>query len=175
VDLYAGDVTRTFPAGGSFSPLQREVYQVVLGALQIGIEAIGPGVEVTELHEKVVSHLVRGLVELGVLEGDPGELQEAKAYEPFYPHQTSHWLGLDVHDVGDYMKAGAPRVLEPGMVLTIEPGLYFREMNGDADSPFVGTGVRIEDDILVTESGRENLTSSIPTDPDQVEALLAGG
>ena len=175
VDLYAGDVTRTLPASGAFSAPQRDVYQVVREALQAGIEMILPGVEVTELHRTVVSCLIRGLVDLKVLEGDVEELRESKAYEPFYPHQTSHWLGLDVHDVGDYMKAGEPRVLEPGMVLTIEPGLYFREVEGDSESPFVGTGVRIEDDILVTESGGENLTGSIPTDLDEVEALQAGG
>ena len=175
VDLFAGDVTRTFPASGTFSAPQRDVYQVVREALQVGIETIRPGVEVTELHRTVVSCLIRGLVDLKVLRGDTEELLESKAYEPFYPHQTSHWLGLDVHDVGDYMKAGEPRALEPGMVLTIEPGLYFREVEGEEDSPFTGTGVRIEDDLLVTESGSENLTGSIPVDSEEVEALLAGG
>jgi Xaa-Pro aminopeptidase len=131
--------------------------------------------EVTELHRTVVSYLVRGLVELKVLEGDAEELWETKAYEPFFPHQTSHWLGLDVHDVGDYVRAGKPRVLEPGMVLTVEPGLYFRAVEGEEDSPFAGTGVRLEDDVLVTAGGRDNLTGSIPTDPDEVEALLVGG
>ncbi len=175
VELYAGDVSRTLPVSGVFSAIQRDVYQVVHAALQAGIEMIRPGMEVTELHRTVVSYLVRGLVELKVLEGDAEELQEAKAYEPFFPHQTSHWLGLDVHDVGDYVRTGEPRVLEPGMVLTVEPGLYFRAVEGEEDSPFTGTGVRIEDDVLVTVSGRENLTDSLPTDPDEVEALLAGG
>jgi Xaa-Pro aminopeptidase len=175
VDLYAGDVSRSFPANGLFSAPQREVYQVVLGALDAGIQVVRPGVEVTELHRTVVSSLIRGLVELKVLEGEMEELRESKAYEAFFPHQTSHWLGLDVHDVGDYVRAGEPRVLEEGMVLTVEPGLYFREAEGQPDSPFVGTGVRIEDDLLVTETGVENLTASIPTDPDAVEALVKEG
>ncbi len=175
VELYAGDVSRTLPVNGVFSAIQRDVYQVVHAALRAGIEMIRPGIEVTELHRTVVSYLVRGLVELKVLEGDAEELRETKAYEPFFPHQTSHWLGLDVHDVGDYVRAGKPRVLEPGMVLTVEPGLYFRAVEGEEDSPFAGTGVRLEDDVLVTAGGRDNLTGSIPTDPDEVEALLVGG
>jgi Xaa-Pro aminopeptidase len=175
VDLYAADVSRTFPANGSFSSRQRDVYQVVLEALRTGVDAVRPGTEVTALHHTVVSVLTRGLVELGVLAGDPEELRESKAYEPFFPHQTSHWLGLDVHDVGDYMTAGEPIILEPGMVVTIEPGLYFREVEGQEDSPFIGTGVRLEDDVLVTEAGPENLTASIPTAPDAVEALMATG
>jgi Xaa-Pro aminopeptidase len=174
VDLYAGDVTRTFPAGGSFSPLQLQVYAVVLQALRVATGLVRPGITAAEIHEAAVKELTSGLMELGILEGNLGTLLEEDAFKPFFPHQTSHWLGLDVHDVGDYATAQGSLPLEPGMVLTVEPGLYFPPGPEQADHPFAGIGVRLEDDLLVTEDGVENLTESIPAAPEQVEALVMG-
>jgi len=190
LDLYAGDVTRTFPAGGHFTSPQQDVYHVVLQAHQAALAAVQPGGRIEEVHRAAVSSLTRGLVELGVLVGDPEELAEAKAYETYFPHQTSHWLGLDVHDVGDYTVAGASRVLEPGMVLTVEPGLYFAAGSGarpgsvpgtgtvsGADAgpgagPFAGIGVRVEDDLLVTANGADILTGDLPVKPGELEDLV---
>jgi len=175
VDLYAGDVTRTYPAGGRFTDLQGEVYRVVLKALRAAIGAVRPGETAGGVHEAAVKELTVGLVELGVLGGNLEGLLEEKAFEPFFPHQTSHWLGLDVHDVGDYATGVGPTVLKPGMVLTVEPGLYFPSGTCGASHPFGGIGVRLEDDLLVTEVGAENLTASIPVAPEEVEDLLVGG
>ncbi|MBT8398661.1 MAG: M24 family metallopeptidase [Gemmatimonadetes bacterium] len=171
VDLYAGDVTRTYPAGGQFTGPQAEVYHWVLRAHRAACEAIGPGAQVSRIHEAALAELVMGLVELGILQGDPGELLEEGAYKPHFPHQTSHWLGLDVHDVGDYATESGPRVLSAGTVLTVEPGLYFPSGSGTAPSALAGIGIRIEDDILVTSEGAENLTEGLPVSPDRVEAL----
>jgi len=117
---------------------------------------------------------VEGLVEMGVLQGRVGELVEREAYKPWFPHQTSHWLGLDVHDPGDYAVDGASRPLEPGMVLTVEPGLYFRGSLADA-GPWAGMGIRVEDDVLVTADGGENLTAALPTAPEAVADLVGTG
>lgn len=172
VDLYAGDVTRTFPAGGHFHESQRAVYEVVLGAHQAALGAVRPGSTVGQLHQTAVALLTEGLLELGVLSGGVEELIQKKAYEPYFPHQTSHWLGLDVHDVGDYARGGDSRRLEPGMVLTVEPGLYFPSKPGETSNPFTGIGVRIEDDVLVTEDGAENLTKALPVSPGEIQALV---
>jgi Xaa-Pro aminopeptidase len=172
VDLYAGDVTRTFPAGGSFSHCQRQVYEVVLGALRAATEVVRPGTTAREIHQAAVRELTEGLVGLEVLEGELEALVEEEAFKPFFPHQTSHWLGLDVHDVGDYATDEGSIPLEPGMVLTVEPGLYFPSGPDNAEHPFTGIGVRLEDDLLVTEAGVENLTESIPVDPEEVERLV---
>jgi Xaa-Pro aminopeptidase len=194
LDLYAGDVTRTFPPGGSFTGPQRDVYDVVLQAHDAALAAIRPGVGVADVHREAVTALTGGLVQLGLLSGEVEDLVERRAYEGYFPHQTSHWLGLDVHDVGDYAVDGASRVLEPGMVLTVEPGLYFREGGGSetetgrdarqepvggpwpgpGSSPFSGIGVRIEDDVLVTPGGAENLTRTLPVDPVEMEGLVGG-
>jgi Xaa-Pro aminopeptidase len=174
-ELYAGDVTRTVPASGRFDPQQLAVYRVVLRALEAGREAVRPGAPVAGIHERVVHELTRGLVELGALTGAVEELVRARAYESFFPHQTSHWLGLDVHDPGDYVREGASRRLEPGMVLTVEPGLYFGPREEGAPAALRGIGIRLEDDILVTEKGWENLTGDLPVEPGEVEALLAAG
>jgi len=174
VDLYAGDVTRTFPPGGRFSDEQRVVYDLVQAAHGAAMMAVRPGSTVAEVHDAAVLELTRGLLELGLLSGDAPELVAQSAYRPFFPHQTSHWLGLDVHDVGDFARDGASRVLEPGMVLTVEPGLYFPPMPDVPESRFSGIGVRLEDDVLVTAEGAENLTEALPIDPEEVEALVGG-
>jgi Xaa-Pro aminopeptidase len=127
---------------------------------------------VSGVHDAATRVLVEGLVSLGVLEGDVGELITAEAHKPFYPHQTSHWLGLDVHDPGDYAQNGVSRSLEPGVVLTVEPGLYFRPSHEKTPGHLAGIGVRIEDDVVVTEDGHEVLTASLPTAPDDVAALV---
>lgn len=176
--LYAADITRTLPASGRFTEDQRRMYEVVEAARAAAVAAVAPGVPVAAVHDTAVRTLTLGLVEHGLLQGPVEELMAGEAYKPFFPHQTSHWLGLDVHDVGDYAVDGAPRLLEPGMVLTVEPGLYFGpaalEAAGEAARPWAGLGIRIEDDILVTGDGRENLTAALPTDPDGVEALIRG-
>ncbi|MGW8266224.1 MAG: aminopeptidase P N-terminal domain-containing protein [Longimicrobiales bacterium] len=174
VDLYAGDVTRTFPAGGRFSGEQRAVYDVVLSAHQAALGTVRPGNTVAQLHDAAVAALTEGLVDLGVLTGGVDDLVREKAYEPYFPHQTSHWLGLDVHDVGDYARQGSPRVLEEGMVLTVEPGLYFPALGEESAGPFAGIGIRIEDDVLVTADGSENLTEALPVSAAEVETLSGG-
>ncbi len=175
VGLYAGDVSRTFPASGRFLPEQRAIYEIVLEAHGAALAAIAPGKTLAGVHDAATRVLVEGLVRLGVLEGETDGLLERKAHQAYYPHRTSHWLGLDVHDVGDYVRDGRPRVLEPGMVLTVEPGLYFPP-GGDEDrsAEYEGIGIRIEDDVLVTEEGMENLTEELPVDVDGVEALVGG-
>jgi Xaa-Pro aminopeptidase len=183
VRLHAGDVTRTFPASGRFTPGQRALYEVVEAARAAGVAAARPGSPVAGVHEAASRELARGLVALGVLEGDPATLFEEGALRPFFPHRTSHWLGLDTHDPGDYVVDGAPRALEPGMVITVEPGLYLPPAglfeglelpDPDPAAPWRGLGIRIEDDVLVTPDGPENLTAELPTDPDALEALLGG-
>ncbi len=172
VELYAGDVTRTVPASGRFTPEQRAAYQVVLSAREAALRAIRPGAPVAGVHEAAVRELTLGLVELGVLSGSVEELVRERAFEPFFPHQTSHWLGLDVHDPGDYARAGESRPLEPGMVLTVEPGLYFGSSNGSLPVPLRGVGIRVEDDILVTGAGWESLTAALPVAADELEAIM---
>ncbi len=175
VDLYAGDATRTFPAGRRFTRRNLQVYELVLRALKAAIAAVRPGATAAEVHEASVREITGGLLELGVLEGKLETLLEEEAFKPFFPHQTSHWLGLDVHDVGDYATDQGPVLLQPGMVLTVEPGLYFPRGPARAEHPFSGIGVRLEDDLLVTEDGVENLTESIPVAPEEVEALMEAG
>ena len=170
VDGYTADVTRTFPVGARFSDPQRRFYEAVLETQQAAIEMVRPGVTLDQIHEAVVAQLTANLVRLGILSGEPAKLVEEGAFKPYYMHRTSHWLGLDVHDVGFYSENGAARPLAPGMVLTIEPGLYVGE--GAASPPeYRGLGVRIEDDILVTASGYENLTAATPKTVAEIEAL----
>ena len=168
--MYSGDISRTVPVSGRFSAEQRDIYQVVELARQEAISRIRPGVRVSHVHATTVRLLVRGLRDLGVISGDEDELIELAAHEPFFPHRTSHWLGLDTHDVGDYAQNGESRSFEVGMVLTIEPGLYFPP-NQEGGS-FEGIGIRIEDDILVTEDGAEILNGGLPTEPEEVAALV---
>jgi Xaa-Pro aminopeptidase len=171
VDLYAADVSRTFPADGRFDGPQRDVYEAVLKARKAALAEVRPGHRVGKLHAAAILSLTEDLLDLGVLSGRVDDLLEEKAYECHFPHQTSHWLGLDVHDVGDYVTGGDSRVLEEGMVLTIEPGLYF-PVGKEPPGPFTGLGVRIEDDVLVTTEGAENLTDTLPVTPEQLEEIL---
>ncbi len=175
--MYAGDVTRTLPVSGVFSPEQADVYRVVESARREAVAAIAPGVPVADVHQRAVRSLIEGLLGLGVLSGDPEELVEKGAQAPYFPHRTCHWLGLNTHDVGDYVREGESRILEPGMVLTVEPGLYFPSslvddpLGGSAEA-FAGIGVRIEDDVLVSEHGREVLTKDLPTGVEEIEKLV---
>ena len=145
---------------------------MVLRAQQDGLDAIHPGTTLPAIHEATTRSLAKGLVELGILAGDPEELFGEQAYLPFYVHGTSHFLGLDVHDVGKYHVEGKPRPLEPGMVFTVEPGLYLTADDQRVPPELRGIGVRIEDDVVMTESGFENLTASIPKEIDEVEAWM---
>lgn len=169
---YAGDITRTFPVNGKFSKPQREVYDIVLASINKALEMFKPGISIREVNDQVVRIMIAGLVELGVMKGDVEQLFAEQAHRQFFMHGLSHWLGLDVHDVGHYGSASRDRVLEPGMVLTVEPGLYIAP---DADVPqeYRGIGIRIEDDILITQDGNENLTASVVKDADAIEALMA--
>lgn len=170
--LYAGDITRTFPASGRFTSAQRDLYDVVEGARAEAMASVRPGATMADVHEVALHVLVEGMVSLGILAGDVEGLIDERAYRDFYPHQTSHWLGLDVHDPGDYARDGKSRTLEPGMVFSVEPGLYVRPGSEGGAVPFAGMGIRVEDDVLVTEDGHENLTAALPTAPDEVEALV---
>jgi Xaa-Pro aminopeptidase len=169
---YASDVTRTYPVGGRLMGMAREVYAAVLRAQAMALAAIRPGATHPEIHQAAARVLCETLVELGALEGDVDGLVESEAYRPFYMHSTGHWLGLDVHDVGAYQIDGKPRPLEPGMVLTCEPGLYFSSREEKTPPELHGIGVRIEDDVVVTEEGYEVLTDEIPKQIDDVEAWM---
>jgi Xaa-Pro aminopeptidase len=174
VGLYQGDITRTFPANGRFTPEQRAVYDIVERARVSAVEAACPGVAISAVHDAVVRVLLDGLVDLGVLSGPVDDLVASEAHRAFFPHQTSHWLGLDVHDPGDYVRDGADRCLAPGMVFTVEPGLYFPPGLGGSAAPYEGIGVRIEDDLLMGPGAVENLSASLPTAADAMEALATG-
>lgn len=174
IEGVTGDVTRTFPVSGKFTSAQREVYEVVLRAQLAAIAAVRPGAAWDAPHKTVLKELTRGLVELGVLKGDVAKLLKQAAFKPWYMHGTSHWLGRDVHDVGSYQDAaGTPAKLRPGMVLTIEPGLYFGEKDKKVPAQYRGIGIRIEDDVLVTARGREVLTASAPKTIAEIEAACA--
>nr|MCH9687739.1 M24 family metallopeptidase [Deltaproteobacteria bacterium] len=172
VDGYATDITRTTPVGARYSGAQRAAYEVVLEVQRRAIEAVVPGASIDGIHEQVLRDLTQGMVDLGVLSGDVEELIENKEHEAYYPHRTSHWLGVDVHDVGRYkLRSGPSKPFEPGHVLTVEPGLYFPPDDDSLPEGFAGVGIRIEDDILVTATGNEVLTASVPKQPDEIEAL----
>ncbi|HVG21159.1 MAG TPA: aminopeptidase P N-terminal domain-containing protein [Blastocatellia bacterium] len=171
---YTGDITRTYPAGGSFTEDQAAVYQAVLDAHAAAIEAVRPGATFIEPHDRAVRVLTEGMVRLGLLKGDVDKLIEDGEYKKFYMHRTSHWLGMDVHDAGPYKVADEWRKLEPGMVLTVEPGLYIADDAEDADPRYRGIGVRIEDDVLVTETGNEILSARVPRTIEEIEGLMMG-
>ncbi len=173
-DNYAADITRTFPVNGKFSVAQRALYEVVLAAQQAAINKVQPGNHWNEPHQAAVKVLTKGLIKLGILKGTPGKLVKEEAYRRFYMHRTGHWLGMDVHDVGDYKVDNEWREFEPGMVLTVEPGLYIAPGSKGVAKKWQGIGIRIEDDVRVTRTGHEVLTSAVPKDVDQIEALMAG-
>ncbi len=173
LDCYASDITRTFPANGRFSPEQRAIYDIVLKAQAAAFAVIGPGRDWNEAHDATVRVITAGLLELGLLRGELEELIISGAYRPFYMHRAGHWLGMDVHDVGEYRVGGEWRVLEPGMVMTVEPGIYIAPDNLDVPAKWRGIGIRIEDDVVVTREGHDVLTGNVPREADEIEALMA--
>jgi Xaa-Pro aminopeptidase len=175
VDYYGADVTRTFPANGRFTPAQRDVYQIVWEAQAAGIARVRPGVTFHSVHDAALKVLVQGLIDLRILRGSVQSNIERDAYRPYFMHGTSHWLGLDVHDAGIYRANGKSTPLVPGMVLTVEPGLYLATGAPRVPKRLQGIGVRIEDDVLVTSGGRRNLSGRIPSTVDALEALVGSG
>jgi Xaa-Pro aminopeptidase len=197
LDGYASDITRTFPADGKFTPAQRALYEIVLASQDAAAAVTKPGARFTDPHEAAVKVLAQGMLDVGLLERDKvGSLEdviEKRAYFPFYMHRTGHWLGMDVHDCGSYVepsevgqvserkdplsgetiKNRPSRILQPGMVLTIEPGLYVRPGEGVPEK-FHHIGIRIEDDAIVTPGGCELITRGVPVKPDEIEALMRG-
>jgi Xaa-Pro aminopeptidase len=170
---YASDVTRTFPVGRDFSREQQAIYELVLQTQLEGIAAVRPGATIEEIHKLSIDRITRGLIGLGLLRGEVEKLVETEAYKRFFMHRTSHWLGMDVHDVGTYFEGGKPRKLEPGMVLTIEPGVYVAHDDDTVPPQWRGIGVRIEDDVLVTTSAPEVLTEGIPKSVEEVRRACA--
>lgn len=173
LDGYAADITRTFPVNGRFSPVQKDVYDMVLAAQAAAIAQTAPGNTWDDPHQAALRVLAQGLVDLGLCRGGVDGVLESGDYKRFYMHKTGHWLGMDVHDVGDYKRAGAWRELEPGMALTVEPGCYIHPAD-DVPERFWGIGIRIEDDVLVTPGGCEVLTSAAPKTVAEIEALMGG-
>ncbi|MCG2633324.1 MAG: Xaa-Pro aminopeptidase [Gammaproteobacteria bacterium] len=174
LENYAADITRTFPVNGHYSDPQKALYEVVLAAQAAAIEQVRPGNHWNNPHEAAVRVLTEGLVDLGLLQGEVSELIETEAYRPFYMHRTGHWLGMDVHDVGDYKIDDAWRLLEPGMVLTVEPGLYIRAGTGGVDERWWNIGIRIEDDVVVTKTGHKVLTDGVPKSVAEIERVMSG-
>ena len=194
LDGYASDITRTFPANGQFTPAQRTLYDIVLAAQQAAIKVTRPGKRFTDPHDAAMHVLVEGMLETGLLakakHGKVDDVLESGAYRQFYMHRTGHWMGMDVHDCGDYTQPGSKpreekdalgqsvmrkpsRILKPGMVLTVEPGIYVRPAK-NVPREFWNIGIRIEDDALVTAKGCELLTRGVPVDADEIEALMRG-
>lgn len=173
-DHYAADITRTFPVSGKFTAPQRALYELVLEAQVAAIDGVRPGAHWNDAHDAAVQVLTKGLVRLGLLKGRVAKLVKDEAYKKFYMHRIGHWLGMDVHDVGDYKVDGEWRLLEPGMVLTIEPGLYVPRDCKEVDEQWRGIGIRIEDDVLVTQDGRDILTGAAPKTVEEIERLMRG-
>jgi Xaa-Pro aminopeptidase len=169
LDYYASDVTRTFPVNGRFTPEQRQIYDIVLEAQDRAIDAAKVGATLDDVHLASAEVITRGLIALGLIEGPLEDALKEQRYKTYYMHKCSHWLGMDVHDVGAYYRAGKGRPLEPGMVLTVEPGIYVAENASGAAERYRGIGVRIEDDVLVTSTSNEVLTAHIPRTVDAVE------
>jgi Xaa-Pro aminopeptidase len=172
LDGYAADITRTFPINGRFNKEQRQAYDWVLKANIEAIATVKPGNPWTAPHDKAVRVLTEGLIEMGILKGDLEQLVDEEAYKKYYMHKTGHWLGLDVHDVGDYLIDKEPRTLQAGMVLTVEPGLYFAPKTKGLDKKWWGIGIRIEDDVLVTKKGYEILSEAAIKQADEIEQLM---
>lgn len=173
---YNSDITRTFPVGGKFTPEQKILYEIVLAAQKQAIAQVQPGNPYNLFHDTAVRVLTEGLVEIGILKGEIDKLIEEEKYKPFYMHRTGHWLGLDVHDVGVYQHGDNPQILQPGQVVTVEPGLYIvpdtkpAEDQPEIDQRWVGIGIRIEDDVLVTPTGNEILTAGVPKEIEDLES-----
>ncbi|WP_331344819.1 Xaa-Pro aminopeptidase [Cellvibrio sp. UBA7661] len=174
LDYYAADITRTFPVNGKFSPEQKALYDICLQAQLEAIAECKSGKHWNDPHEATVRVITEGLVKIGLLEGDVNELIKSEAYKEFYMHRAGHWLGMDVHDVGDYKVGGEWRVLEPGMVMTVEPGIYVAPDNERVAKKWRGIGIRIEDDVVITKDGNEVLTKDVPKTVAEIEALMAG-
>ena len=171
-EMYASDITRTYPINGKFSEEQLAIYKVVLDAHKAATDAVKSGNNIMQPQKVSESVITEGLIALGILKGEKNELIEKDSFKDFYMHKVGHWLGLDVHDSGDYMENGEHMTYKPGMITTIEPGIYISS-SLDVEERWKGIGIRIEDDILVTESGNINLTKKVPTDPKEIEALMA--
>lgn len=171
---YAADITRTFPVNGKFTSSQAAIYDIVLAAQTAAIQQIAPGLSFQLGNQAAIRVITKGLVELGILEGNVDNLITGGAYRQFYMHNVSHWLGMDVHDVGDYKIDDHWRVLEAGMVLTVEPGIYIAPDNTEVDKKWRGLGIRIEDNVLVTQKGNDILTDAVPRNREQIERLMAG-
>jgi Xaa-Pro aminopeptidase len=169
---YASDITRTFPINGKFSEAQREIYDLVLKAQEACVEMVRPGTTHEQLKQHSIEVLTEGMVELGLLQGKPSELIKEKKYEQFYMHGLGHMLGIDVHDVGLYYHGQESRALEPGVVMTVEPGIYISPDTRDIPTKYLGIGVRIEDDVLCTQNGPKVLTNKVPKRADEIEALM---
>ena len=172
-EYYASDITRTFPASGKFSDEQKAIYEIVLKAQEAAIEEIRPGVLWDAPHNASVKVITQGLIKLGLLKGKLSQLIKTEAYKAFYMHRVGHWIGMDVHDVGDYKIDGAWRMLEAGMVTTIEPGIYIAPDNTGVPEQWRGIGVRIEDDVLVTKSGYRILSTGVPKTVSEIEAFMS--
>lgn len=173
-ECYASDITRTFPVNGKFSPAQKALYELVLKAQQAAIEKVQPGKHWNDPHDAAVKVITKGLVELGILKGRVSTLIKNERYKRFYMHRTGHWLGMDVHDVGDYKIDGQWRLLEPGMALTIEPGLYIPAGTKGVAKKWWDIGIRIEDDLVVTKDGHDILSKDAPKTVEEIETLMAG-
>jgi Xaa-Pro aminopeptidase len=171
----SADITRTFPANGKFSAAQRDAYEIVLSAQRKAMEAVQPGATLDDVHMEAVRELAAGLVSLGILRDSVDAVIDSGSYKNYYMHRTSHWLGMDVHDVGAYHREAKPRELAAGMVLTVEPGLYFTAADETVPQELRGVGIRIEDDVLVTSSGFVNLSESIPKTVGEIESIMSEG
>ncbi|HEY6421184.1 MAG TPA: aminopeptidase P N-terminal domain-containing protein [Candidatus Binataceae bacterium] len=171
--FYASDITRTFAVASRFSQLQRDLYEIVLDSQLQAIETVKPGARFDDPHQAALRVLAEGMRSVGLLKGSADEIIEKGSYRRFYMHRTSHWLGMDVHDVGLYRVGGESRKLEPGMVLTVEPGIYIDADDDDVPENFRGIGIRIEDDVLVTENGHEVMTAAVPKQVADLESLTA--
>ncbi|WP_333679106.1 aminopeptidase P N-terminal domain-containing protein [Dyella sp.] len=174
LECYASDISRSFPISGRFSREQRALYEIVLTAQEAAIDEVMPGRSYSTAHDVAVHVITEGLCALGLIKGDATEAIMLGSYKRFFPAKTSHWLGLDVHDVGDYRVDGEPRMLEPGMVLTVEPGIYIAPDDMTVPEAWRGIGIRIEDDVAVTRDGHDVLTVDVPKQPEEIEAVLAG-
>lgn len=175
-NYYTADITRTFPVGKKFTPTQAKVYDLVLLAQKEAIAVAKPGKRFDDIHQRACEVLVEGLMDWGILKGATrDELIDQARHSKYYPHRTGHWLGIDVHDVGAYSRDGDSRQLEPGMILTVEPGLYFQPDETDYPEEFRGIGIRIEDDVLITAGGNEVLTQDVPKERSEIEALRSAG